>query len=158
MSKIVDNDTYNKALSNFDNQKIMLAVTHKFKNCLNEDELISCRLNGLWQALRTWNPEYKTNKFTSFLYQKVYWECIRELRSKPKTKTLPIVDRSVLPKLSMFEIIEELSEELQDILYKRYIEGRTLREISEHYGCCHETIRRKIKKAIKSLKFSKNGV
>ena len=122
-----------------------------FRNCIGHDDLIACKLYALWSTMQHWRPNGK--KFTSFLYQKTVWECLKAVNKKVKDrhKNIPI-EKATKNRIDIHELLEILPPELKDIVYKRYVEQMTLREISEIYQCCHETIRRKIMKAIKILR------
>ena len=147
----ISNEVYETALKNMDNKLIMDAACSSFKKSIDKDELHRCKLIALWEAMIHWNPEGR--KFTSFLYQKVRWECLKVVKKQKFHKGVALKTdvKSHYHTTYMGEIIESLPSDLQDILVKRYTHGMTLREISLIYGFCHETIRRKIHRAIKIL-------
>ena len=142
----ISNETYERALKNNDNIMIMYSVTSKFLNILDKDEIKRCKLIGLWKALQKWKSD-GGRKFTTFLYQRVYWECLKIIIQKKQNKYIPTeyIDSSVLPKPSISELVEDLPKDLQDIVIKRYIYGMTLREIGKEHNCCYETIRCRLK-------------
>lgn len=162
MSRVISNAEYEAALSTIDNIKIMDAAAAIFRNKLDKDELYRCKLIALWDTLRTWRPTGR--KFTSFLYKKVQWECIRSLKQQSKHKTVPMFsDVSDAPiNLDILDILDGLTPDLKDMMHKRYMQSMTLREISQYYDACPETIRRKLLQAIKILQNlylkPKNGV
>jgi DNA-directed RNA polymerase specialized sigma24 family protein len=151
MTRIITNDEFNQEWSNINNRLIMEKACSRFKASINKDELHECKLFALWDAMKYWRPKGK--KFTSFLYQKTVWECLKTIKKKTKDNHVNLcIDKAYTCPLNVSEILEKLPNELKDILVKRYIHRMTLREISIIYQCCHETIRRKIIKAIKILK------
>ena len=151
MSNVIDNRDFERALANIDNKLIMEKACASFRNVIEKDELHRCKLIALWEAMQKWNPQGR--KFTSFLYQKVRWECLKTMQIQKKQRFLPILREEAYYSESNFqEIIEILPHDMQDVLVKRYVYKMTLREISQFYGTCHETIRRKIRKALKILK------
>jgi len=159
---MVSNKIYEKALSDQNNVFIMHKAISKFLNILNKDEIVECKLIGLWNALRYWKFE-KTVKFTTFLYKQVQWECLRLIGEKEKGKVFTIenVDRVVYGNTSVDEILECLPQNLRELTKKRYIENMTLLELGEYYNCCHETIRKRIHKIQKHIKnhfFTQNVV
>lgn len=159
MGRIISDAEYEKALKNNNNKSMMNAASNKFRNTLDDEQIKECQLKALWEALQCWKP--KKRKFTSYLYQKVYWECIKLINLNKKSFKLPITKElgvSSEPSCLVDETLEILPDDLRNILEKRYIYGMTLREISEEYGCCHETIRKKITKAINICKKHENGV
>lgn len=163
MSRAVSNVEYEEALNTIDYIRIMDAAASRFKNILDPDEIHRCKLIALWDTLRTWRPTGR--KFTSFLYIKVRWECIRSIKQQCEDKVDSLYgyeppDCDSNP--DMADILDVLTPDLRDMVQKRYLESMTLREISEYYGLCHETIRRRLKQAIEILQNkhlkAKNGV
>jgi DNA-directed RNA polymerase specialized sigma24 family protein len=163
MSKVVSNIEYEEALNTIDYIRIMDAAASRFKNILDQDEIHRCKLIALWDALRTWRPTGR--KFTSFLYIKVRWECMRSINQQREDTLYSLYeydppDCDSCPDMS--DILDVLTPDLRDMVKKRYLESMTLREISEYYGLCHETIRRRLKQAIEILQNkhqkAKNGV
>jgi len=152
----ITNEEYEKALNNHDNMMIMNSVGSRFLQTLDEDEIHRCKLMALWEALKTWKPE-RGRKFTAFLYQRVYWECLKSIayNNKHRTIQIPHIEQCVSPKTSMYELLDGFPHDLQDMLEKRCVHKMTLREIGDEYGCCYETIRKKLKKA---SKYIQNGV
>ena len=155
MNNVITNEEFELALKNMDNRLIMEKACSSFKKSIEREELYRCKLIALWEAMIHWNPEGR--KFTSFLYQKVNWECLKVLQKQKKHRSLPLtMDTACRPyQYSIDELVEVLPPELQDILVKRFVHRMTLREISQIYGSCHETVRRKIHRAIKILKNSR---
>jgi DNA-directed RNA polymerase specialized sigma24 family protein len=156
---MVTNKEYEEALYNSDNEMIMNKAATPFIHQLDPDEILECKLIALWGALKLWKPQ-GGKVFTSFLYQKVYWECLKTVIAKKKQRSFPSadVDNIVSPQPSTYEILDGLADDLQDVLKKKYIYGMTLREIGEEYGCCYEKIRKQIKKAKKQIKILTKGV
>lgn len=151
MGKVIDDLAFEQALKDTNNKLIMDKACASFRNVIEHDELYRCKLIALWEAMQKWNPEGR--KFTSFLYQKVRWECLKTVQIQRKRTYFPILREEACQPWSDFsELIEVLPSDMQDMLVKRYIYNMTLREISQFYGTCHETIRRKINRAIKILK------
>ncbi len=148
----ITNEAFEAALKNMDNKLIMEAACSSFRKSIEKDELYRCKLIALWEAMIHWNPSGR--KFTSFLYQKVKWECLKVVKKQKALKCTPLrMDvKANYGNSYINELIESLPLDLQDILVKRYVHSMTLREISEIYGLCHETIRRRIRKAIQILK------
>lgn len=151
MSKVIPDEEFEEALNNIDNRLIMEKAVSSFHKAIGYDELYRCKLIALWKALQKWQPEGR--KFTSFLYQKVYWECLKVLKQQKKTHYLPIIiDEPEHISSNFEELIEILPYDMRDIIIKRFVYKMTLREISQFYGSCHETIRRKIRRALIILK------
>ena len=152
MDKIVSNEDFEKALKNSKNRLIMEKACAPFRRSIDRDELYRCQLMALWNSLSDWNPNRGT-QFGSFLYQRVRWTCLKVVNEQ---KNSPLnnftIEKTEKKLFKTDELLENLPYDLKDIVIKRYIFGMTLREISEIYQCCHETVRRKIKKALKIVK------
>jgi DNA-directed RNA polymerase specialized sigma24 family protein len=159
---MVSNFVYEKALSDKNNVFIMHKAASKFLNRLNKDEMLECKLIGLWNALKYWKCE-KTVKFTTFLYKQVQWECLRLINDKNNNKMFTVegVDRETYGNTSVEEVLECLPKNLRELTKKRYVENMTLSELSRYYNCCHETIRKRIQKikfCLKTQFFTENVV
>ena len=62
--------TFEEALNNIDNIKVMNKVCTKYFAALSADDLYSLKLTTLWKCLNKYDPSKKT-KFTTFLYQQL---------------------------------------------------------------------------------------
>jgi len=151
----VSNEEYEKALNNNDNIMIMNSVGAKFTYSIDPDEIYRCKLTALWEALKTWKPD-GGRKFTAYLYQRVYWECLKSIKTNTQKHTVQVqyIEKVVAPELSIFELLDGLPQDLQNMMEKRCIHKMTLREIGAEHDCCYETIRKRIKKAAKYIKTS----
>jgi len=161
MNKIISDIDFENALKNRDNKLIMEKACSSFRKSIDYDELHRCKLIALWEAMKTWNPQKR--KFTSFLYQKVVWECLKTVKKQRKNRYVGMkFDPPTYNQSNFMEYIEELPEDLKEIIVKRYLCSMTLREISEKHGFCKETIRRRILTAIEIIKnnsvLQENGV
>ena len=67
-----------EALSDINNVRIMNKVCSKYRQTIPYDELERCKLISLWQALKAFDPE-GGRKFTSFLYNRIDWECKKQI-------------------------------------------------------------------------------
>jgi RNA polymerase sigma factor (sigma-70 family) len=150
---MVSNEEYESALKNKDNIMIMHSAGSSFITVLDEDEIHRCKLIALWEALQAWRPN-RGSKFTAFLYQRVYWECLKCVKFNNKNRDVQVefIDREVLPDTPIEEVLEILPDDLQDIIKKRYVYGMTLREIGDEHGYSYETARKKLKKASNCMK------
>lgn len=144
---VISNEKYEAALNNKDNIMIMHSAGAGFLSILDADELHRCKLMALWKALQAWEEDRGT-KFTGFLYQQVKWECLKNIhQNKTRDIQMDYVELAVLPDTPMYELLDGLSDDLKDMVEKRYVYGMTLREIGNEYGFCYETIRKRLKKA-----------
>ena len=126
---------------------IMNKAATSFRNQLNEDEIRTCKLNALWKAFLN-HDENKAAKFTTYLYNGVRIECIREVKFN-KRKYQPLHANIPERKDHFFGV--DLSDELENCPNKELLLDRmksyTIKEIAAKEGCNRETIRRKIKKS-----------
>lgn len=79
----VSDQEYQKAYNCLDNIKIIKRVTRKYKAILNPDELESCGMQGLWEALAN-HVDGMGQKFTTSLYTYVNWRCMNQVRNNKK--------------------------------------------------------------------------
>jgi len=152
MKNNVSNTEYEKALTNIDNKITMDKACARFRGSLDIDELHRCKLIALWNALQTWRTGGQ--KFTSFLYHRVRWECIKAVKQGKNTVKIDVKNRSVSPNPVVRDLMNELPPDLKDVVEKRYFYNMTLREIGEEYNYSYETARRNINRALKHMKTS----
>ena len=151
----VSNTEFEKALNNEDNQKIMNRVVKPFRSMLDKDEIYRCKLIALWESMMQWVPGQR--KFSSMLYQKLHWACLGAIKDKNKTRKRYMslefdpAARYESSNMEVFDVFSTLLPNLREIMIKRFIYRMTLREISEIYGCCKETVRKRIMLGVKML-------
>jgi RNA polymerase sigma factor (sigma-70 family) len=84
-------------------------------------------------------------------------ECLKTVNKMNKHPSYPLLYEKESAKTdNISEIIEILPEDMQEMMLHRYVHRMTLREIGKKYGCCAESVRRKIKKAVEILKTEYN--
>jgi len=130
---------------------IMNKAASSFRNQLNQDELDTCKLNALWKAFLN-HDKKKAAKFTTYLYNGVRIECIREVKFNKRTHSQ--LHSNISDNKDPFFGVD-LSDELENCPNKDLINDRmksyTIKEIAEKQGCNRETIRRKIKKSVNHM-------
>jgi len=139
------------ALKDENIQNIMNKAAGSFRRQLNEDEIHTYKLNALWKAFSSYDPT-KAAKFTTYLYNGVRIECIREIKFN-KRKHAPLHSNIADKTDPFFEI--DLMDELdqcpnKDLLIDR-MKSHTIKEIAKKHDCNRETIRRKIKKSVNHM-------
>jgi RNA polymerase sigma factor (sigma-70 family) len=150
MVKVITNEEFEQALKNSDNVSIMNSAVSGFRKSIDRDELYRCKLIALWETMQTWKPDGR--KFTSFLYQKVRWECLKVIYHKKREKGVSLVfDVAKKDNDDISEIIEILPKEFRELVVKRFLHGMTLSEIGTYHKICTETVRRRINKALEIL-------
>jgi DNA-directed RNA polymerase specialized sigma24 family protein len=149
--KVVTNEEFEIALNDINNILIMNSVCSSFRKFIDDDELYSCKLMALWQSMIHWKEGGR--KFTSFLFQRLKWECVKIMNQKKRNRCYNIEIEKVASVPGYFgETIEVLPNDLQDIIVKRFVYKKTLREIGKEHNMCPETVRRRVFHALKMLK------
>lgn len=144
------NTKIEQALKNQDIVKIMNKACVRFSNQLDVDTLKTCKLNALWKAFLHFKPE-KNTKFTTYLYQGVFIECLKEVKFINKSKAKHKLHENVSSYQDttiMVDILDELkNEEDREIIMDR-MSKMTINEIAKKKNVSRETIRKKIKKIL----------
>jgi len=163
MQKVTDEEL-EKALKNEDNINVMNKICMKYTGVIPYEELERCKLVAVWQAVEKYDPTRGKCKFTSFLCNRVFWECQKQLYEIKKTKKIPKSDaascliseicgyESKLDRVEISELLDKLDEESRYIIFQRFYESKTAKEIGEENGYGRETARRRIIQALEKLK------
>ena len=160
----VTNEELQKALNNQDNINVMNKICMKYTGIIPYEELERCKLISVWQAIERYDPARGKCKFTSFLCNRVFWECQKQLYEIQKTKKIPKSDSASsliseicgyeqsLDYIEVSELLDKLDEDSRDIIFQRFYESKTAKEIGEANGYGRETARRRILQALEKLK------
>ena len=149
------NEKIQEALKDRNLQGIMNKAASTFTKQLSQDEIHTCKLNALWKSLKHWD-ENKNSKFSSYLYNGVKFECIREVKFKKKdhgqgNKCLEQMLASKDDHVGFVDILDEIDSLPDHQLIHDRSEKYTVKEIADRNGLNRETARRKIKKSAKRL-------
>jgi DNA-directed RNA polymerase specialized sigma24 family protein len=151
------NDKIENALKDINIVKIMNMASKRFKNQLNKDIIYSCQLNALWKSFLNHDP-LKGAKFTTYLYQGVFIECMKEIKFNQKSqRNKAKLHDNIACKHNpyyLIDILDELKEDQEKDLFLDRISNMTIAEISKKHSINRETVRRKINKIFKNI--SKN--
>ena len=157
--KLVENDSLSQkieeAFRDEDISKIMAKAASGFFGQLSDDEIQTCKLNALWKAFAN-HDENEAAKFTTYLYNGVRIQCIREVKFNQKTK---FCNRKLHPNTQdnrdhflMTDLMDEINKmEDKDLILDR-MKSMTISEIAKKHGYNRETARRKIKKMSELLR------
>jgi len=156
MEKDCINTKIEKALKDKDITNIMNKASRSFSKQLDSDSIYTCQINALWKAFVNFKPE-KNTKFTTYLYNGVYIECIKELKflnkfSKMYRKKLHNNIASTDISHIMIEIIDELDTEEEIAFIMDKLSNMTIEEMSKKRNMNRETTRKKFKNVISKLK------
>lgn len=162
--KTVTDKELREALNNRDNINVMNKICSKYTEIICYEELKRCRLISLWEALKSYDPSKGKCKFTSFLCNRLFWEIQKQLYEINKARRIPKSDSASTliseichskensDNLEIDEIFENLDNNSRDILFKRFYESKTAKEIGQDNGYGRETARRRINEALEKLK------
>ncbi len=162
--KTVTDKELREALNNRDNINVMNKICSKYTEIICYEELKRCRLISLWEALKSYDPSKGKCKFTSFLCNRLFWEIQKQLYEINKARRIPKSDsastliseichsKENFDNLEIDEIFENLDNNSRDILFKRFYESKTAKEIGQDNGYGRETARRRINEALEKLK------
>lgn len=154
----MNNDCINtkieKALKDINITNIMNKASKRFSNQLDSDTIYTCQLNALWKSFVNFKPE-KGTKFTTYLYNGVFIECIKEVKFNKKSivnrkmhNNIPSIDYTYL----MVEILDELStEEERDLIVDKF-SNMTIDEMAKKRNSNRETTRKKLNRVLDKLR------
>lgn len=136
--------------------KIMNKASNSFRKQLDPDIIYTCQINALWRAFVNFNPE-KNTKFTSYLFNGVFIECIKEVKFinklKSNKKLHENIPRNQIDYL-IVDILDELDNQEDKSLIIDKISNLTIEEMAKKRNSNRETTRKKLNKAIKKVKKS----
>ncbi len=152
------NTKIEEALKDTNILKIMNKASKRFKNQLDQDTIKTCQLNALWKTFVNHDPD-KGAKFTTYLYNGVFIECMKEIKfhNKSLRNTGKLHDNIKENKNQylLVDILDELNDEEQQIFLDR-LSNMTIAEMASKYDKNRESTRRKMHKVLKKIahKFS----
>lgn len=152
------NTKIENALKDTNIVKIMNKASKRFKTQLDKDTIYSCQLNALWKAFVNHNPE-KGAKFTTYLYNGVFIECMKEIKFYQKSNRargkLHDNIQEEKDQYMIIDILDELNDEEKEIFLDR-LSNMTIAEMAEKYNKNRESTRRKMHKVLQKalIKFS----
>jgi len=155
----ITNKVLLEALSDINNIRIMNKVCSKYRNTIPYDELERCKLVSLWQALLAYDPE-GGRKFTSFLYNRIDWECKKQIYQINRIKSKHIFCEEVSKEDShcyqdsfeIQEVLNKLDPKYQRAVSQRFFKKMTMQEIADSNGYSRETARRYVKKGLDEVR------
>jgi len=152
------NEKIENAMKDINIIKIMNRASRRFKNQLDKDYINTCHLNALWKAFVNHDPS-KGAKFTTYLYNGVFIECMKEIKFSKKSENSGAKLHDNIPDNKnssiLIDILDELSGKDKEMFLDR-LSNMTIIEISKKHNINRETARRKINAIIENLnkKFS----
>jgi RNA polymerase sigma factor (sigma-70 family) len=161
----ITNLEFQEANKNLDNVRIMNKVCSRYRNTIPADEIERCKLIALWEAMKAWRPD-GGRKFTSFLYNRIDWECKKQIQQikRAKRKVAFSMDNDLSmdfeecqavtqnDSIIIKEAIDHLSVKYRTVLHQRFYERMTMQEIADRNNYSRETARRYVNIALEKLK------
>jgi DNA-directed RNA polymerase specialized sigma24 family protein len=149
------NDKIEGALQNKDIVNIMNKACKKFVTQLDSDVLNSCKLNALWKCFMYFKPE-KNTKFTTYLYNGVFIECLKEIKFKNKYQKFSGKLHENIVKNSdpylMIDLMDELKSDEEKELFLDRLSNMTIEEMAKKRQSNRETTRKKLNKMIQNMR------
>lgn len=149
------NDKIENALLNKDILNIMNKACKKFINQLDSDTLHSCKINALWKSFLYFKPE-KNTKFTTYLYNGVFIECLKEIKFKNKYQKFSGKLHENIIKNSdpylIIDIMDELQTQEEKELFLDRLSNMTIEEMAKKRKSNRETTRKKLNRMIQNLR------
>ena len=149
----ITNEEFKLALSS-KNKSIMNLASLPYLRFLSKEELEGCKLIGLWLALQHYDSA--KSKFTTYLYNRVKWQCqdaLKEVHSDVTTSgNLDcLVDGKFLED-TIEELIQPVDNESQKVISQRFREKMTLEQIGKANKYSRTTAQKRIQKSLKELR------
>jgi DNA-directed RNA polymerase specialized sigma subunit len=143
-----------KALKNKDITNIMHKASKRFINQLDKDTIYTCQINALWKAFLNFKPE-KNTKFTTYLFNGVFIECLKEIKFKNKSNRCKHKLHDNIAQNNerylMVDILDEITNEEDRQLLLDKISNMTIQEMANKRNISRETVRKKLKKLTKNF-------
>lgn len=154
-------NTIEEVLNNEDLVKIANKAACTFSESLSQDEIKTCIMSAVWQACDKFDKSRNT-KFSTYLYKIVAHECLRQKRSIKKeyeniyknySDLKAVTSKYSYKEMEKIDLLEEIKScSDPDIIYDKYYNNLSLKDIAKKHGVSRETIRFKLKKNLNFLK------
>lgn len=152
------NTKIENALKDINIVKIMNKASKRFKNQLDKDTIKTCQLNALWKTFVNHDPQ-KGAKFTTYLYNGVFIECMKEIKfHKKSARNTGKLHDNIQENRNQYllvDILDELNDDEKEIFLDR-LSNMTIAEMASKYAKNRESTRRKMHKVLEKIanKFS----
>ena len=148
------NEKIETALKDTNIIKIMNKAVKRFRNQLDNDIIHTCKINALLKTFLNHDP-LKGAKFTTYLYNGIFIECMKEIKFAQKTNRFGgklhdnITDNK--DQFILIDILDELPDGIEKNMFLDRLSNMTIAEISKKYNTNRESTRRKMHKIIKNI-------
>lgn len=150
----VTNETFETALADVNNKRIISEVCSQFRGNVPREELTFRGHIALFNCLRKHDPT-NNNKFTTSLYWHTLRQCQNAVRTEEKNALLPSLPINYeswssnlsIDQLCVHECIDMLPSDQKEIIKNYFFDGMTLEEIGEMNGYSHVAAFKRLDKA-----------
>lgn len=148
---MITDEEFSLAWENKDNRLIMNSAIKRYSGLIPADEIVSCKMIGLWESMKSYDGK-KGRKFTTYLYSGIQLQCMKTIRNELELKPIDdVVSYMDFNRIYIRDCVDKLEDDDKNLIYDRYFDMKTLKEISSEQGYSIETARRKINKALCKL-------
>lgn len=147
------NTKIEEALNNRDIINIMNKASKRFTNQLDSESIYTCHLNALWKAFVHFDPS-KNVKFTTYLYNGVFIECLKEVKFINKGKFNKKLHDNIPDKKDpyfLIDILDEVSEDDKEFILDK-LSNMTIEEMAKKRHKNRETVRKGLKNVLSKLR------
>lgn len=143
---------YHEVISNNQYIKVANSAIKKFRRIIDKDELNQCKHIGIWKACVSFKPN--KSSFITHLYNHVKWECCRLLNSNSAITTNPTPQNLHHDNYILLEIRDCLSDTDFSLFERKFVLGKTFKEIATEERTNITHVRRSINSILTSLRMA----
>jgi hypothetical protein len=134
--------------------RMMNKASKRFSNQLDKDTIYTCQINALWKTFVNYDST-KGAKFTTYLYNGVFIECMKEIKFSQKSqrcngKLHDNIDENK-DQFLLIDVLDELKDEKEKSMFLDRLSNMTIAEMSTKYNTNRESTRRKMHKIMKNI-------
>lgn len=148
------NTKIENALSDKNIINIMNKASKRFSNQLDNDSIYTCHINALWKAFLHFDPN-RNVKFTTYLYNGVFIECLKEIKFTNKGRNLKKKLHENIPEKRdpyfLIDILDEVCDEDKELILDKF-SNMTIEEMATKRNTNRETTRKRLKNALSKLR------
>jgi hypothetical protein len=126
--------------------RMMNKASKRFSNQLDKDTIYTCQINALWKTFVNYDST-KGAKFTTYLYNGVFIECMKEIKFSQKSQRCNENKDQFL----LIDVLDELKDEKEKSMFLDRLSNMTIAEMSTKYNTNRESTRRKMHKIMKNI-------
>lgn len=146
---MISNELFLKTYNEYDH--VMNIALFRYTRFFTRDEIKEIKQNAVFDSLRKSDNGYPLG---IVIRNRTMWTAFKFIKNKTKTSKEQAVSNAFFEKVQSKPSFEDVISDMDsidvfpDILKKRFIERKTLKELGQEYGCSHECIRSYIKELV----------